>query len=53
MPATAAAFLLAASPYQRAVNALTDDTFAGVHQLTLFDWSLLIPYFTIMVVLSI
>jgi cellulose synthase/poly-beta-1,6-N-acetylglucosamine synthase-like glycosyltransferase len=53
MPATAVAFLLAASPVQRAVNALTDDTFAGVHQLTLFDWSLLIPYFSIMVVLSI
>ena len=35
------------------MNALTDDTFAGAHQLTLFDWSLLIPYFTIMVVLSI
>jgi ABC-2 type transport system permease protein len=29
------------------VNALTDDTFAGVHQLTWFDWSLLIPYFAI------
>jgi cellulose synthase/poly-beta-1,6-N-acetylglucosamine synthase-like glycosyltransferase len=53
MPATAVAFLLAASPVQRAMNALTDDTFAGAHQLTLFDWSLLIPYFTIMVVLSI
>jgi cellulose synthase/poly-beta-1,6-N-acetylglucosamine synthase-like glycosyltransferase len=35
------------------VNALNDDTFAGIHQLSWFDWSLLIPYFTIMVVLSI
>ena len=38
---------------QRAANALNDDTFSGIHQLTLFDWSLLIPYFSIMVVLSI
>jgi cellulose synthase/poly-beta-1,6-N-acetylglucosamine synthase-like glycosyltransferase len=48
-----AALLLAASPLQRAVNSITDDTFVGVHKMTLFDWSLLIPYFTIMVVLSI
>ncbi len=45
--------LLAASPLRRAVNTLTDDTFAGIHQLTWFDWSLLIPYFAIMVVLSV
>ena len=44
---------LAVSPIQRAVNSLTDDTFSGVHKLTFFDWSLLIPYFTIMVVLSL
>ncbi|MCL5746129.1 MAG: glycosyltransferase, partial [Acidobacteria bacterium] len=48
-----AAFFLAVSPMQRAVNSLTDDTFSGVYQLSWFDWSLLIPYFTIMVVLSI
>jgi cellulose synthase/poly-beta-1,6-N-acetylglucosamine synthase-like glycosyltransferase len=46
-------FLLAVSPVQRAVNALTDDTFAGLYQFSWFDWSLLIPYFTIMVVLSL
>jgi cellulose synthase/poly-beta-1,6-N-acetylglucosamine synthase-like glycosyltransferase len=48
-----AAFFLAVSPMQRAANALTDDTFAGIHTLTLFDWALLIPYFGIMAVLSI
>ncbi len=45
--------VLAASPIQRAVNAINDDTFRGIHRLDWFDWSLLIPYFTIMVVLSI
>jgi cellulose synthase/poly-beta-1,6-N-acetylglucosamine synthase-like glycosyltransferase len=50
---TSVAFLLAASPMKRMVNALTDDTFAGIYQLSWFDWSLLIPYFTIMVVLSV
>ena len=38
---------------QKAVSALTDDTFAGIYQLNWFDWSLLIPYFSIMLVLSI
>ncbi|MCC7174580.1 MAG: glycosyltransferase [Bryobacterales bacterium] len=45
--------LLAASPLQKAVNALTDDTFKGIHRLDWFDWSLLVPYFTVMAVLSI
>jgi cellulose synthase/poly-beta-1,6-N-acetylglucosamine synthase-like glycosyltransferase len=47
------ALLFAASPMQRAVNALNDDTFTGIHQLNWFDWMLLIPYFAIMIVLSI
>jgi cellulose synthase/poly-beta-1,6-N-acetylglucosamine synthase-like glycosyltransferase len=47
------ALIFAASPMQRAVSALNDDTFSGIHQLSWFDWSLLIPYFGIMVVLSI
>ena len=34
------------------VQTFFDDTFAGVHHLDLFDWSLLIPYFVILVVLS-
>lgn len=45
--------LLAVSPYRRALNALFDDTFAGVHQLQWFDWALLIPYFVILAILSI
>jgi cellulose synthase/poly-beta-1,6-N-acetylglucosamine synthase-like glycosyltransferase len=45
--------LLAASPVRQAVRGLFDDTFAGIHQLSWFDWSLLIPYFAILTVLSI
>src|SRR5215467_4404009 len=44
---------LAVSPTARLVNSLFDDTFAGVYQLSWFDWAILIPYFTILVVLSI
>ena len=32
---------------------LNVDTFTGVYHLTWFDWSLLLPYFTILVVLSV
>jgi cellulose synthase/poly-beta-1,6-N-acetylglucosamine synthase-like glycosyltransferase len=46
------ALLLATSTTNQLVRALFDDTFAGVHQLDLFDWSLLIPYFVILVILS-
>ena len=45
------AFLLASSANQL-VQTIFDDTFAGVHRLDLFDWSLLIPYFLILVILS-
>ncbi len=30
-----------------------DDTFAGIHQLGWFDWALLIPYFSILSLLSV
>jgi cellulose synthase/poly-beta-1,6-N-acetylglucosamine synthase-like glycosyltransferase len=35
------------------VNSMFDDTFAGIYQLSLFDWSLLVPYFAILAVLSV
>ena len=46
-------FLAAPSLADRFVNGLRDDTFSGIYQLSFFDWALLIPYFTILVVLSI
>ena len=50
MASAALALLL---PSHRFVNALFDDTFAGVHQLGWFDWALLVPYFSVLIVLSV
>src|ERR1017187_9926035 len=36
-----------------AIDALFDTTFDGIHRLDWFDWSLLIPYFTVLVILSV
>jgi cellulose synthase/poly-beta-1,6-N-acetylglucosamine synthase-like glycosyltransferase len=49
---TTPAFLVA-STLDRFTRGLFDDTFAGIHQLSWFDWALLIPYFGILAVLSI
>jgi cellulose synthase/poly-beta-1,6-N-acetylglucosamine synthase-like glycosyltransferase len=46
---TAALF---ASSIDEAVDAFFDPTFAGIHQLAWFDWALLIPYFSVLVILS-
>lgn len=37
----------------RVANGLFDDTFAGIYRLSAFDWCLLIPYFSILFILSI
>jgi cellulose synthase/poly-beta-1,6-N-acetylglucosamine synthase-like glycosyltransferase len=47
------AFLAARSTTDRLVQGLFDNTFAGIHQLAWFDWALLIPYFTVLVFLSV
>src|SRR5271169_1089999 len=44
--------LLLASSINQVVQTIFDDTFAGVYRLEWFDWSLLIPYFVILVVLA-
>jgi cellulose synthase/poly-beta-1,6-N-acetylglucosamine synthase-like glycosyltransferase len=36
----------------RIVDALSDDTFKGIHHLAPFDWAMLIPYFSVLIVLS-
>src|SRR5271163_3886882 len=46
------ALLIASSAANQLVRSLFDDTFAGVHHLAFFDWALLIPYFTVLVILS-
>src|SRR3981189_500403 len=45
--------LLASSTASRMTQALFDPTFAGVHRLSWFDWMLLIPYFSILAILSV
>lgn len=54
MPASLPFALLASrSASQRLVQGLFDKSFAGIHQLAWFDWAMLIPYFTVLVILSI
>jgi cellulose synthase/poly-beta-1,6-N-acetylglucosamine synthase-like glycosyltransferase len=47
------AWLASTSATQRLVNSLFDDTFAGIHQLSWFDWALLVPYFGLLGILSV
>src|SRR5580700_7428895 len=47
------AFLAAPGATGRLMRGLFDNTFAGVHQLAWFDWAMLIPYFTILLILSV
>jgi len=35
------------------VQRLTDNSFVGIHQLAWFDWAMLVPYFTVLVILSV
>ena len=45
---------MAPTPTQRLVQRMFADTpFAGVHRLVWFDWAMLIPYFTVLIVLSV
>jgi cellulose synthase/poly-beta-1,6-N-acetylglucosamine synthase-like glycosyltransferase len=39
--------------FEQARRGLTDNTFAGIHSLSWFDWAILIPYFSILCVLSL
>ncbi len=41
------------STMDRIVQGLNDNTFAGIHELAWFDWAILIPYFGILLVLSV
>src|SRR5580692_4364128 len=37
---------------QRFIASLFDNTFAGIHHLDWFDWALMVPYFTVLLILS-
>lgn len=45
--------LAAVSPFEQLRRSFSDNTFAGIHQLEWFDWMLLVPYFTVLLVLSL
>jgi cellulose synthase/poly-beta-1,6-N-acetylglucosamine synthase-like glycosyltransferase len=45
--------MLVTRPVDRIMRSLFDDTFAGIHQMGWFDWAMLIPYFTILIILSV
>ncbi len=47
------ALLVVHSATDRFVRGLFDDTFTGIHQMAWFDWAMLIPYFTVLVILSV
>ncbi len=49
----ALSLLLASSPWRQIERALFDDTFAGIHQLSWFDWAILIPYFGLLFIVSL
>jgi cellulose synthase/poly-beta-1,6-N-acetylglucosamine synthase-like glycosyltransferase len=47
--------LLAARPgaVERLVRNIMNNPFAGIHELAWFDWALLVPYFTVLAILSV
>src|SRR6185295_2482490 len=47
------ALFAAHSAADRLLRGMFDDTFAGIHHLSWFDWAILVPYFTILLILSI
>jgi cellulose synthase/poly-beta-1,6-N-acetylglucosamine synthase-like glycosyltransferase len=47
------ALFVVRSATDRFVRGLFDDTFAGLHQMAWFDWAMLIPYFAVLIVLSV
>src|SRR6266513_2073299 len=53
LPSSPPFALLATSAVSKLTQGLFDDTFAGIHQLSWFDWALMIPYFGILAILSV
>jgi cellulose synthase/poly-beta-1,6-N-acetylglucosamine synthase-like glycosyltransferase len=45
--------LLVVSSFNKLTRGLFDDTFSGIHQLSWFDWVILVPYFGILALLSV
>lgn len=47
------AVLIFASTMDKALETFLDPTFSGIHKLALFDYALLVPYFGVLIILSI
>src|SRR5437773_11551120 len=47
------ALLASQSAADQLMRRMFDDTFTGIHRLGWFDWAILVPYFTVLVVLSV
>jgi len=44
---------LSASAFDGVSHRLFDETFSGIHQLSWFDWAILVPYFGVLALLSV
>ncbi len=53
LPSSIPVALLANTAFSRLTQSLFDSTFTGIHKLNWFDWALLIPYFSILAILSV
>jgi cellulose synthase/poly-beta-1,6-N-acetylglucosamine synthase-like glycosyltransferase len=53
LPSVPLALLIHRSPADRLIQSFLNNPFADIHQLAWFDWALLIPYFTVLAVLSV
>ena len=52
LPGFCALLYAAPSLSSRLLSGMQDDTFSGLYRLSFFDWALLVPYFTVLVILS-
>ena len=46
------ALLLATSTVNQVMKNLFDDSFTGIYKMNAFDWAMLVPYFTVLIILS-
>src|SRR5437762_8328511 len=53
LPSSIPLALLANTALNKLTQGLFDSTFVGIYRLSWFDWMLLIPYFTILAILSV
>ena len=53
LPSSIPVALLANTALSKLTQGLFDPTFTGIHKLSWFDWMLLIPYFSILAILSV